>query len=115
MRYLCLIRVDQRVLDALPAHQLGALNAAHHAYNDELRKAGHFIAAEALEPAAFTTSVRVRHGKPSIVDGPFAETKEQLCGSITLDGATLDDAVAWAERCPATIYGTVEVRPVMPD
>ena len=112
MRYLCLIRVDPRVLAALPAHELGALTAAHHAYNDELRDAGHFIAAEALEPAAFTTSVRVRHGKPSIVDGPFAETKEQVAGFYLIEARDLNDAVRIAADLPSAPLGTVEVRAV---
>ena len=50
-----------------------------------------------------------------VTDAPFAETREQLCGYLTLDVATIEEAVAWAERCPAARYGTVEVRPIMPE
>ena len=112
MRYLCLIRIDPRVLDTLPGSRMRALNAAHRDYNDALRHAGHFVEAQALEPAAFATSVRVRRGKPSVVDGPFAETKEQVAGFYLVEARDLNDAIRIAAGLPSAPLGSVEVRAV---
>lgn len=114
MRYLCLIRIDPGVLDALPARELHALIDAHRDYDDTLRDAGHFIEAAPLEPAALTTSVRGRRGEPSIVDGPFAETKEQVAGFYLIDARDLNDAIRIAARLPSASLGSVEVRAVRP-
>jgi hypothetical protein len=83
------------------------------AYDDALKAAGVFVAGEALQPTATATSVRIRDGKEMVTDGPFAETTEALGGYYLLDVKDLDEAVKWSKQCPATFYGTVEVRPVM--
>ena len=76
------------------------------------RKSGLLIAAEALQPVETATSVRVRNGKASIVDGPFAETKEQLAGFYLIEAGDLNDAIQVAAKIPPAREGTIEVRPI---
>lgn len=83
------------------------------AYDDALKTAGLFIAGEALQPTATATSVRVRDSEEMVTDGPFAETTEALGGYYIIEAKDIDEAVAWAKKCPAAFDGTVEVRPVM--
>jgi hypothetical protein len=113
MKYLCMVYCDEDRLAALPQGDYDKLVAEHGTLNDALQKSGHFIAANALEPARTATVVRVRNGKLSATDGPFAETKEQLAGFYLIDARDLDDALQVAGRIPAVRLGTVEVRPVM--
>ena len=117
MKYLCLIHLNEDELAAMPAAEMSALNAAHLDFNDELRKTGHFIVAEALEPAASTATVRVRRGgqgredKRTVTDGPFTESKEVIAGFYLLEADTIDEAVEIAARIPSAQLGTIEVRP----
>jgi hypothetical protein len=110
MKYLCLIYLDERELDAMPPARLNALNAAHLDYNDGLRASGHFIEAEALEPVATTACIRFRNGKPAVTDGPFIETKEQLAGFYFVEARDLNEAIQIASKFPAAPLGRVEVR-----
>jgi hypothetical protein len=84
------------------------------AYVEAMKKAGIYVAGERLRGISTTTSVRVRDEKPQVVDGPYAEAKEQLGGFHIIDVADLDAALAWASRCPSASRGTVEVRPIWP-
>ena len=111
MRYLCLIYLDEKQLAAMPEPDTSALNARHLAFNDGLLDSGHFIEAEALQPAASSTCVRVRNGKLALTDGPYAETKEMVAGFYLIDARDLNEAVQVASRIPAAPLGTVEVRP----
>jgi hypothetical protein len=111
LRYLCLIYLDERQLGALPQKDMDALNARHLQYNEELLDRGVFIEAEALQPAASTTCVRVRNGKPTLSDGPYAETKEMVAGFYLIEARDLNDAVQVAARLPSAPLGVVEVRP----
>ncbi len=79
----------------------------------DLSAKGHYLAANPLHPATTATSVQVRDGKPIIIDGPFAETREQLGGYFLVDAKNLDEAIAIAKRIPAAGKGTVEIRPVL--
>jgi hypothetical protein len=81
------------------------------AFTEGIRKSGHHLGGEALQPVQTATTVRVRNGKLSTTDGPFAETKEQLGGFYEIDVPDLDTALDWAARCPAASTGAVEVRP----
>ena len=112
MRYLCLIHVDEKQLEAMPAREMAALEAEHLDYDDELRRCGQLVVAEALESASATTLVRVRHGRTSVTDGPFAETKEQVAGFFLVEARDLNEAIQIAASIPAARLGTVEVRPV---
>ena len=113
MRYLCLIRIDPREFEKLPAATINQLNADHLDYNDELRQRGHFLIAEALDPPETATVVRVNNGKTAITDGPFAETKEAIAGFYVIEAQNMREAQAIAARLPAVEagVGTVEVRP----
>ena len=111
MKYLCLIYLDEKQMDAMPEADMNALNARHLDLNDRLRQSGHFIEAEALEPAAATACVRVREGKTTVTDGPFAETKELVAGFYLIEARHLSEAVQIASRIPSAPLGTVEVRP----
>lgn len=111
MRYLCLIHLDETALAALPESEMNALNARHLAYNEELLDRGHFIEAEALQPGASATCVRVRNGKAALTDGPYAETKEMVAGFYLIEARDLNEAIQVAQRLPSAPLGTVEVRP----
>ena len=113
MRFLCLIRIDPRDFEALPAAKQNELNAAHLDYNDQLRRRGHFLIAEALDPPATATVLRVRNGKALVTDGPFAETKEAIAGFYVIEASDMREAQAIAAGFPAVRagVGTVEVRP----
>jgi hypothetical protein len=79
---------------------------------DSLRANGQFVAAERLQPTSTATTVRIRDGKTLTTDGPFAETKEQLAGFYFIDVKDIDEAIAVAQRLPASRHGCVEVRPI---
>ena len=111
MRYLCLIHLDEAQLGALPEAQANALNARHLELNEELLASGHFIEAEALEPAASATCIRVRNGRATLTDGPYAETKEMVAGFYFIEARDLNEAIQVAARFPGAPLGTVEVRP----
>ena len=85
---------------------------AHLDYDDVLRRSGHFILGQALQSTETAVTVRVRNGKLSVTDGPFAETKEQLAGIILIEAPDLDDALQVAAKIPSARLGTIEVRPV---
>lgn len=80
---------------------------------EEMTAAGVSYSGNALQPVSTATSVRVRDGRSKLVDGPFAETKEQLGGYYVFDCPSLDEALKWASKIPSARYGTIEVRPIM--
>jgi hypothetical protein len=114
MKYLCLVYQKEAELDAMPRPELDALVAEHLAYDDALRESGHFIVAEALQRVTTATTVRMRGGKVSMTDGPFAETKEQLTGFFLLRARDLNEALQLAARIPSARLGCIEVRPIDP-
>jgi hypothetical protein len=111
LRYLCLIYHDESVLSALPQQEMSALNGRHLQYNEELLDRGHFIEAEALQPSGAATCVRVRNGRTTLTDGPYAETKEMVAGFYLIEARDLNEAVQVAARLPSAPLGIVEVRP----
>ena len=111
MKYLCLIYLDEQRMDAMPAAEMSALNQRHLDFNDGLRASGHFVEAEALDPARATATIRVRPGKTTVTDGPFAETKELVAGFYLLEAHDLAEAVEIAKKIPSASLGTIEVRP----
>ena len=115
MRYIALIYGDETWFDRQSEADRAAHLARWDAYSAELQTAGAVRGGARLQPTPQARSVRQQRGGPLVSDGPFAETREQLCGFLELEADDLDAAVAWAERCPASLYGTVEVRPVMPE
>jgi hypothetical protein len=112
MKYLCTVWVEEAVLNRLSKHDAETLVADALAYDEELKRSGHFIAANALEPVNTATSIRVRNGKASTTDGPFVETKEQLGGFVLIEARDLNEAIQIASKIPPARVGGVEVRPI---
>jgi hypothetical protein len=112
MKYLCLVHCDEQVLARLSAADGAALTDESLDYDEGLRRSGHFLEAHALQPSGTAGIVRVRHRKPSVTDGPFAETKEQVCGFILIDAASRDEALQLAAGIPMARLGSIEVRAV---
>ena len=111
MRYMMLIHHNEAALAAAPPKELWADWAA---FNEALTKAGAGMASgERLKPSSAATTVRQQDGKTAVLDGPYAETKEQFAGYFFVTVPDLDEAIAWAKRCPATKYGSIEIRPVV--
>jgi hypothetical protein len=92
---------------------MGQIMGEYNAFDQEITTAGVKLGGEALQPNTTATSVRVRDGSALTTDGPFAETKEGLGGFYLIEAKDLDEALAWAAKCPGSWYGTVEVRPIM--
>lgn len=112
MKYLCLVYVEEKILHAMPQSERVALSNESMAYCDGLQKNGQLITASPLHPVETATTVRVRDGKTSTIDGPFAETKEQLGGYLLIDVRDLNDAIRIAAKFPAAQFGSIEVRPL---
>lgn len=112
MKYLCLAYEEEKVLNDLSRSEWDSLRRETLAYVDELRKTGRLISAEPLKSARTARTIKVRDGKLTQTDGPFAETKEQLGGFFLINADTLEDAVAVASRWPSARLGTIEVRPI---
>jgi hypothetical protein len=112
MKYLCLIHHDDNVIAAMSQSEMTSLEEEYLAYDDELRKCGHFIVAEALQNGHDSTIVKIRNGKMIVTDGPFAESKEQLGGFFLIEARDLNEAIQIASRIPCARLGTVEVRAV---
>lgn len=112
MKFLMMIYTDEALLDALPAGEFDNLMHGCLMHADELRESGHLLESQQLEPVASARSVRVRNGRSSVVDGPFAETKEILAGFNLLEAADMDEAVRIASEFPWTRTGSIEIRPV---
>ena len=105
MKYLCLVYLDENRLHELPDEDCVE-------FDTSIRKSGHCIASEALESVQTATTVRMRAGKMSITDGPFAETKEQLAGFYMIEARDLNEAIQIASKIPPARVGSVEVRPI---
>src|SRR5262245_28938455 len=107
MKYLCLVYGQEQALQAMDDRRCVA-------FDDEIRRSGHCVASEALEPVSTATTVRVRGGKVSVTDGPFAETKECLAGFYMIEARDLNEAIQLASKAPPAEVGSVEIRPIRP-
>ena len=107
MKYLCLVYGEEELIATMDDRECLACDAA-------LRAGGHCTASEALEPVATASTVRVRHGRIAVSDGPFAETKEQLAGFYLVEARDLDHAIELAAKIPGAQVGCIEVRPIRP-
>jgi hypothetical protein len=112
MRYLCLIYCEAATFAALTPEEKRALDRDSLAYDRELERQGHFVAADALKPVAEAVTVRVREGRMSMTDGPFAETKEHLGGFILIEARDMNEAIRAAAGIPIAKLGSIEVRPI---
>jgi hypothetical protein len=113
MRYLCLIYDNEKLWATMPKPQSDALMGEYRTFSQSIRQSGQYVGGEALQPTPTATTVRVRNGKISTTDGPFAETKEQLGGFYLIQAKDLNDAIQVAARIPSAKLGAVEVRPIM--
>ncbi len=105
MKFVCLVYLEDDKLRAVPDRECKACG-------DGMKTRGVLVAAEALQPVRTARTVRVRHGKPVITDGPFTETKEMLAGFYLIDAADQDEAMRIAATIPPAREGSIEVRPV---
>ncbi|HET9959989.1 MAG TPA: YciI family protein [Polyangiaceae bacterium] len=112
MKYVCLVHFDPERLTAMNEREKQELDAKSLAFDQELSAGGHLIAAEALQSPASAVLVKVRDGRLSTTDGPFAETKEHLGGFILIEARDLNDAIRIAAGIPLAALGTIEVRPI---
>jgi len=113
MQYMLLIYGEESAWAKLTPDQLSAEMGAYMAYSEALAKAGALVAGDELQPVETAKTVSISDGKQTVVDGPFAETKETLGGYYLITAESLDDALAWAAKCPGARYGRIEVRPVV--
>jgi hypothetical protein len=112
MQYLLLLHSNESGwADMTQAEQQQGM-AAYMAYTEALKKAGAFVGSNRLQPVSSATTVKITNGKQQVLDGPYADSKEQLGGYFLIEAADLDGAIAWAARCPGSSHGTIEVRPV---
>jgi len=114
MQYMLLIYSNEAGLQAAPKEAVTQMSAAYTAYTEAMAKAGILQGGNRLRPTSDSTTVRVNGGKSQVLNGPYADTKEQLGGYYMIDVPDLDAALSWAARCPGASHGTVEVRPIWP-
>jgi hypothetical protein len=113
MKYLCLIYDEEKKLETMPKSESDAFMGEYFAFTDGIKKSGHYLGGNALQPVHAATTVRIRNGKVSTTDGPFAETKEQLGGYYLIEARDLNDAIQVASKIPSARIGSIEVRPIM--
>jgi hypothetical protein len=112
MQYLLMIYSKEGAWEKLSVAEQQQGLAAYNAFTEALKKSDALVGSNRLRPASTATTVRIANGKSQVLDGPYADTKEQLGGYYLIDVADLDAALAWASRCPGASHGIVEVRPV---
>jgi hypothetical protein len=114
MKFMLLIHGDEKALAANAKVDATGMSPEYAAYNEAMMKAGIILGGERLRPTSTAASVRMKDGRTEVLEGPYAETREQLGGFYMIDVADMDEAVKWATRCPAAQFGTIEVRPIWP-
>lgn len=112
MKYLCLIYDEEKRFESMSKADMDALMSEYVAYTGEIKKSGRLLGGHELQPTQMATTIRVRNGKMSTTDGPFAETKEQLGGYYLIEAKDLNDALQVAVRIPSARLGCIEVRPI---
>ncbi|HMC78506.1 MAG TPA: YciI family protein [Vicinamibacterales bacterium] len=113
MKYLCLIYDEEKKLEQMPKSEGEAFMGEYFGFTEGIKKTGHYLGGNALQPVQTATTVRVRNGKVSTTDGPFAETQEQLGGYYLIEAKDLNDALQVAAKIPSARIGSIEVRPIM--
>ena len=114
MNYMLMIHDDGAAMQKASKSQADSFMAAYEAYTNAMVQAGVLRAGERLRPSDTATTVRAPNGKAQVVNGPYAELKEQFGGFYLIDVGDLDEAIKWAARCPSAEHGAVEVRPIWP-
>ena len=114
MKYLCLIYDEEKKLQSMTKSEMDGLMQEYFEFTKAIEKSGNMLGGNDLQPVHNATTVRVRNGRVSTTDGPFAETKEQLGGYYLIEAANHAEALNWAKQCPATLHGGgMELRPLM--
>ena len=113
MKYLCLIYDEEKKMSSMSKAEGEAFMGEYFAFTEGIKKSGHYLGGNALQPVQTATTVRVRNGKVSTTDGPFAETQEQLGGYYLIEAKDLNDAIQVAAKIPSSRIGSIEVRPIM--
>ena len=111
MRYTLFLHYPEMTQQELGDEMYEEGKAAFHAYAATLHEASVLVSAEVLQPSSRSTTLAIVNGVPRVQDGPYADTKEQVGGTFVIDVPDLDAALAWAEKCPAAQWGTIEIRP----
>ena len=114
MQYMLLIHANEAAMHSASENDIAKTHAAYMAYTEAMSGAGVMVSGNRLRPTTATTTVRIVDGKAQVVDGPYAETKEQLAGYYLIEVPDLDAALGWATRCPGASRGAIEVRPIWP-
>jgi len=112
MKYMLLIYSNEKQMAAGNQADAEKVLGAYGAYSQAMQKAGVMVGGDRLRPTDASTSVKVANGKTQVLNGPYAESREQLGGYYMIDVPDLDAAISWASRCPGASHGTVEVRPI---
>jgi hypothetical protein len=112
MQYLLMIHSDEAAMQQARKEDMQGMMAAYGAYTQAMKEAGVYLGGERLHPSSNATVVRAQNGKTSVLNGPYAEIKEQLGGYYVIEAADLDAAIGWAARCPGAQFGAIEVRPI---
>ena len=112
MKYLCLIYSDETQWQKLPKAEMDKMMGEFFNFTDSIKASGHHLGSNRLQPTPAATTVRIRDGKLSTTDGPFAETREQLGGYYLVEAPDLNDAIRIASKIPTARFGSIEVRPV---
>jgi hypothetical protein len=113
MKYLCLIYENEKHWETMSPADSEAIMNEYFTFTEGIRRSGQYVAGEALQPTQTATTVKVRNGKVSTTDGPFAETKEQLGGFYLIEAKDLNEAIQVAGKIPSARLGSIEVRPVV--
>jgi hypothetical protein len=113
MQYMLLIYQNEAQMQKMREQDIGAMMGAYGAYTKAMIDAGVFKAGDRLDRGANGTTVRSENGKTKVLNGPYAETKEQLGGYYIIEAKDLDAALSWASRCPGVEHGVMEVRPIL--
>lgn len=113
MKYLCLMYIEEKVLETFQDAEIQEVTKECEVQCAAWEKSGILLACERLQPVRTATTIRRRNGQPSITDGPFAETREQLGGFFLIEARDLNEAIRVAEKIPPGRFGSIEVRPVM--
>jgi hypothetical protein len=114
MQYMLMIHDDGALLQKATKAESETFMTAYEAYTQSMIEAGILRAGERLRPSSTATTVRAPNGKAQVVNGPYADLKEQFGGFYLIEVGDLDDAIKWAARCPSAQHGAVEVRPIWP-
>ncbi len=111
MKYVCLGFIDETKFAAIPPEEAQRMMEECFAYDDELRRGGHFIGGEALDTVRNAVTLRMKNGEVAVTDGPFVETKETLGGILLLEARDLNHAISLMSKHPGVKMGPFEIRP----